>query len=104
MTVYYSNEDTYCEDCKPTLSEAVYNPETDYPIHCYECDDLISCNLTPDGVECVIEAIESYLISGGGRPEILAQWAIALQEYSLSDDDQEIIDEFHTVMMEKSNG
>ena len=83
--------ETYCETCAPNGAQPdVNNSEWDYPIHCAECETLIDVPLTSDGVQYVIERLET---PGSGRPEILQEWrdnyADALADAGFPADDSE---------------
>ncbi len=74
---YVTGDRVLCADCaRPDEGDgAIFSDsEWDVPAHCEECGELIPTQLTPDGLDYVLERIADQLRLGSGSGEVLLEW------------------------------
>lgn len=106
---WYGDADSFCEDCAPDgAEEDVNHSESDSPMHCSVCGELLDAPLTSDGIKYVLDEAEEDLLNpnalkaiehvewspewvwnGGKHGEIIMAWLKMLDGYCLNKEDAE---------------
>lgn len=71
---------------RPAFWAVFCDSETDAPSHCDTCGAYLPEALTAEGEAYVSEALAVWIATGHGRPDVLDQWADALEAHGASDD------------------
>jgi len=79
-----SEDRQVCLDCYEKISEEelqftmnkkiIKYIHHDTPLHCTDCLVLIPVYLSDNGLEYILERIDSYMIDNIGRPDVLNRW------------------------------
>ena len=83
---YVTGDRVLCADCAHSGQEdgAIFSgSEWDVPVHCEECGELIPTQLTPDGLDYVLEKIADRLRFGSGSGEVLLNWLLEWEDQLL---------------------
>ena len=80
---YVTGDRVLCVDCACPGEEdgAIFSDsEWDVPVHCEECGELLPTQLTPDGLDYVLEKIADRLSFGSGSGEVLLNWLLEWED------------------------
>ncbi len=83
---YVTGDRVLCPDyaCSSEGDGAIFSAsEWDLPAHCKECGGLIPTQLTPDGLDYVLERIADQLRFGSGSGEVLLEWWLEWEDQLL---------------------
>ena len=83
---YVVADQVLCADCaQPAAGDGAIFPdaEWDVPVHCEECGELIPTQLTPDGLDYVLDRIADYFKFGNGVSEVLLEWWLEWEDQLL---------------------